>query len=69
MGQGCGRFCAGKFQNFGMNFSTFLILKGPAWQFKGWKWNGNPVEVFANVAAFHLKFEEQKLDSNVAKWR
>ncbi|CAK5073022.1 unnamed protein product [Meloidogyne enterolobii] len=44
------------------------ILQGPAWQFKGWKWNGNPVEIFSNVAAFHLKFEEQKMDPNVAKW-
>ena len=45
-----------------------VFVQGPAWQFKGWKWNSNPVEIFANVAAFHLKFEEQKLDPNVAKW-
>uniref|UniRef100_A0A1I8B737 Parafibromin n=1 Tax=Meloidogyne hapla TaxID=6305 RepID=A0A1I8B737_MELHA len=46
-----------------------VFVQGPAWQFKGWKWNGNPVEIFSNVAAFHLKFEEQKMDPNVAKWR
>jgi parafibromin len=45
-----------------------VFVQGPAWQFKGWKWNGNPVEIFSNVAAFHLKFEEQKMDPNVAKW-
>lgn len=44
------------------------FFKGPAWQFKGWKWSGNPVELFSHISAFHLKFEEQKLDPNVAKW-
>ncbi|KAH7730706.1 RNA pol II accessory factor [Aphelenchoides avenae] len=44
-----------------------VFVQGPAWQFKGWKWDGNPTEIFAHIAAFHLKFEEQKLDPNVAK--
>jgi len=45
-----------------------VFVQGPSWQFKGWKWGGNPVEIFANVAAFHLKYDEQKLDTNVSKW-
>lgn len=23
-----------------------VFVQGPAWQFKGWPWNGNPVEIF-----------------------
>lgn len=41
---------------------------GPAWQFKGWPWDGNPVEIFSKVAAFHLRYDEMKLDANVARW-
>ncbi|KAI1719782.1 parafibromin [Ditylenchus destructor] len=44
------------------------VVAGPAWQFKDWKWGGNPVEIFSNVAAFHLKFDDQKIDANVARW-
>ncbi|VVC34172.1 Hypothetical protein CINCED_3A008157 [Cinara cedri] len=45
-----------------------VFVMGPAWQFKGWPWDGNPVEIFAKICAFHLKFDEMKLDKNVAKW-
>ncbi|CAK9291760.1 unnamed protein product [Gordionus sp. m RMFG-2023] len=45
-----------------------VFVQGPAWQFKGWPWDGNPVEIFSKIKAFHLKWEEMKLDSNVAKW-
>ncbi|XP_054158083.1 parafibromin-like [Oppia nitens] len=45
-----------------------VFVQGPAWQFKGWPWDGNPVEIFARIKAFHLKFDEMKLDTNVAKW-
>ena len=24
-----------------------VFVQGPAWQFKGWPWEGNPVEIFA----------------------
>lgn len=24
-----------------------VFVMGPAWQFKGWPWDGNPVEIFA----------------------
>jgi len=23
-----------------------VFAQGPAWQFKGWPWGGNPVEIF-----------------------
>ncbi|XP_055375162.1 parafibromin [Condylostylus longicornis] len=45
-----------------------VFVMGPAWQFKGWPWDGNPVEIFSKICAFHLRFNEQKLDQNVAKW-
>lgn len=24
-----------------------VFVMGPQWQFKGWPWNGNPVEIFS----------------------
>lgn len=44
-----------------------VFVQGPAWQFKGWPYN-SPVDIFSKVAAFHMKWDETKLDSNVAKW-
>ncbi|KAK5641746.1 hypothetical protein RI129_010293 [Pyrocoelia pectoralis] len=44
-----------------------VFVMGPAWQFKGYPWE-NPVEIFAKVCAFHLKYDEMKLDANVARW-
>ncbi|XP_005088839.1 parafibromin [Aplysia californica] len=45
-----------------------VFVQGPAWQFKGWPWNGNPVEIFSKIKAFHLKWTELPLDGNVKKW-
>jgi len=45
-----------------------VFVQGPAWQFKGWPWNGNPVEIFHKIKAFHLKWTELPLDGNVKKW-
>lgn len=45
-----------------------VFVQGPAWQFKGWPWNGSPVEIFSRIKGFHLKWDESKLDDNVAKW-
>ncbi|KAL5011516.1 hypothetical protein ScPMuIL_010067 [Solemya velum] len=45
-----------------------VFVQGPAWQFKGWKWSGNPVEIFSQIRAFHLKWSELPLDNNVKKW-
>ncbi|KAB0793360.1 hypothetical protein PPYR_12980 [Photinus pyralis] len=44
-----------------------VFVMGPAWQFKGYPWE-NPVEIFAKLCAFHLKYDEMKLDANVARW-
>lgn len=45
-----------------------VFVQGPAWQFKGWPYNGSPVEIFSNIKGFHLKWDESKLDENVARW-
>ncbi|XP_053738979.1 parafibromin [Synchiropus splendidus] len=48
-----------------------VFVQGPAWQFKGWPWllpDGAPVDIFAKIRAFHLKYDEAKLDPNVQKW-
>uniref|UniRef100_A0A914Y723 Parafibromin n=2 Tax=Panagrolaimus superbus TaxID=310955 RepID=A0A914Y723_9BILA len=45
-----------------------VFVQGPAWQFKGWHWGGNPTTIFSHVCGFHLKFEDAKTDANVAKW-
>lgn len=45
-----------------------VFVQGPAWQFKGWPWNGNPTDIFARIRGFHLKWKELPLDTNVKKW-
>ncbi|KAH8420844.1 hypothetical protein KR222_006504 [Zaprionus bogoriensis] len=45
-----------------------VFVMGPQWQFKGWPWDGNPVEIFSKICAFHLCFSELKLDANVERW-
>jgi parafibromin len=45
-----------------------VFVMGPAWQFKGWPWDGNPVDIFSKIAAFHLRYDEMKMDANVARW-
>ncbi|XP_075226203.1 cell division cycle 73 hyrax [Lycorma delicatula] len=45
-----------------------VFVMGPAWQFKGWPWDGNPVDIFSKICAFHLKYDEMPLDTNVGRW-
>uniref|UniRef100_A0AAR2JX38 Parafibromin n=1 Tax=Pygocentrus nattereri TaxID=42514 RepID=A0AAR2JX38_PYGNA len=48
-----------------------VFVQGPAWQFKGWPWllpDGSPVDIFAKIRAFHLKYDEVRMDPNVQKW-
>ncbi|XP_003748552.1 parafibromin [Galendromus occidentalis] len=45
-----------------------VFVQGPTWQFKNWPWGGNPVDIFARIRAFHMKWDEESLDSNVEKW-
>lgn len=44
-----------------------VFVQGPAWQFKGWKWE-NPVELFQNVQGFYLHYDDVAVDPNVAAW-
>ena len=46
-----------------------VFAHGPAWQYKGWKWQ-NPVEIFSRAQGFHLRFDDpnKKVDTNVKKW-
>ncbi|XP_077986293.1 parafibromin-like [Glandiceps talaboti] len=48
-----------------------VFVQGPAWQFKGWPWllsDGSPVDIFARIKAFHMRYDDIPLDSNVKKW-
>lgn len=48
-----------------------VFVAGPTWQFKGWPGvlsGGSPVDIFSKMKAFHVKFDEAKLDSNIQKW-
>lgn len=57
-----------KFDREDWNRVVAVFVQGPAWQFKGWPWDGSPVEIFSRIKGFHLKWDESKLDDNVAKW-
>ena len=45
-----------------------VFVQGPAWQFKGWPLGRDPPEIFCKIRAFHLKYSDLPLDTNVAKW-
>jgi len=45
-----------------------VFAQGPAWQFKGWPWGGNPVEIFQRIKAYHIKWAQLKTDTNISKW-
>jgi parafibromin len=48
-----------------------VFVAGPAWQFKGWPGltsDASPVNIFSKIKAFHLRFEESRLDPNIQKW-
>ncbi len=32
-----------------------VFVMGPAWQFKGWPWDGNPVEIFTRGTLYYIK--------------
>lgn len=57
-----------RFDRDDWNRVVAVFVQGPAWQFKGWPWDGSPVEIFSRIKGFHLKWDESKLDDNVAKW-
>lgn len=45
-----------------------VFVMGPAWQFKGWPYDGNPVEIFSKICGFHIKYDEMRTDPNVSRW-
>ncbi|KAF1759357.1 hypothetical protein GCK72_015823 [Caenorhabditis remanei] len=45
-----------------------VFVMGVAWQFKGWKWNGNPTDIFTHIPAFHFHFDSDKPVNQVMQW-
>jgi len=38
-----------------------VFVQGPAWQFKGWPWDSNPVEIFSRgMFIVHLFYSKQR---------
>lgn len=44
-----------------------VFVQNTKWQFKGWPWNGDPVQIFSRIKAFHLRTDDKELDPNIAK--
>lgn len=46
-----------------------VFVHGKQWQFKDWPiGNGNPLDIFQKIKAFHLKMTGSVSDPNIAKW-
>ncbi|CCD70582.2 Cell division cycle protein 73 [Caenorhabditis elegans] len=45
-----------------------VFVMGVAWQFKGWKWNGNPTDIFTHIPAFHFHVDQDKPVAQVMQW-
>ncbi|EGT50587.1 hypothetical protein CAEBREN_11664 [Caenorhabditis brenneri] len=45
-----------------------VFVMGVAWQFKGWKWNGNPTDIFTHIPAFYFHFDADKPCPQVMQW-
>jgi len=45
-----------------------VFAQGQSWQFRDWLWDGNPVEIFKKVKAFHIKWSGINLETNMSKW-
>ena len=61
-------------------FKKFLWFQGPVWQFKGWnyfglndqrkmvnKWDSKPVNIFSDVQAFHIYYDDIKVSFSFRK--
>lgn len=61
-------------------FYYFLWFQGPVWQFKGWnyfglndqrkmvnKWDSKPVNIFSDVQAFHIYYDDIKVSFSFRK--
>jgi len=58
----------GKLNNAEWDRVVAVFVMGQAWQFKGWPWDGSPVEIFSKIAGYHLKWDETNLEKNIANW-
>ncbi|KRY58271.1 Parafibromin [Trichinella britovi] len=45
-----------------------VFAQGPAWQFKNWPLGATPTDIFSKVKAFHLTWDDDKLDNNISQW-
>jgi len=45
-----------------------VFVMGQAWQFKGWPYEGRPVDILAKIAGFHIKWDEANLEKNIGNW-
>lgn len=43
-----------------------VFVQGPAWQFKGWPWDGNPVEIFSRSEYFLSLYCVSILNGSIA---
>jgi len=44
-----------------------VIVQGPEWQFKGWRWK-DPPDIMSKVTGFHLCYDNVEKHANVLKW-
>eukprot|EP00658_Telonema_sp_P-2_P042569 TRINITY_DN30584_c0_g1_i1.p1 TRINITY_DN30584_c0_g1~~TRINITY_DN30584_c0_g1_i1.p1 ORF type:complete len:405 (-),score=111.35 TRINITY_DN30584_c0_g1_i1:201-1415(-) len=44
-----------------------VLVQGPTWQFKDWKWKDIP-EIFNRVTAFHVCWDDEDKNENILKW-
>ena len=58
----------GKLTNAEWDRVVGVFVMGQAWQFKGWPFDGSPVNILSRISGFHLKWEEQNLEKNIANW-
>ncbi|CAI5449762.1 unnamed protein product [Caenorhabditis angaria] len=45
-----------------------VFAQGVSWQFKGWKWNGVPTDIFTHIPGFHLYSENDKPHGQASQW-
>uniref|UniRef100_A0A7S1G902 Cell division control protein 73 C-terminal domain-containing protein n=1 Tax=Bicosoecida sp. CB-2014 TaxID=1486930 RepID=A0A7S1G902_9STRA len=45
-----------------------VVVHGPAWQFKGWRWT-TPQEIFTKVPSFTLIMDNETVHPNINKWK
>mmetsp|Transcript_8233 Transcript_8233/g.12410 ORF Transcript_8233/g.12410 Transcript_8233/m.12410 type:complete len:377 (+) Transcript_8233:65-1195(+) len=45
-----------------------VFVSGAEWQFKGWPWT-DVAQIFDNVCAFHLHYDDELLNPKIRSWR